>query len=74
MIGNKYHIINPAHGFLTIMAKLKPIEKDKNGEIASINVMPQTIYFLLFVLPLLSLTAAITPSNAITYPTAMAIF
>ena len=49
--GNKYHIINAAQPFLTIIAYVKPIEKDRNGAIATIVVMPQIIYFLFFDFP-----------------------
>ena len=62
--GNKYHIIKAAQPFLTIIAYVKPIEKEKNGAIANIVVIPQIIYFLFSDFPLLNWYASTEPSIA----------
>ena len=58
-------MIKAAQPLLTIKAYVKLIEKDKNGAIATIRVIPQMMYFLFFVFPLLKNTAAAKPANTI---------
>lgn len=63
MTGNMYHIIKAVKPLLTIKANVKPIEKDKNGAIATIRVTPHMINFPLFVRPLLKNIAAAKPAS-----------
>ena len=58
-------MIKAAQPLLTIKAYVNPIEIDKNGAMATIRVIPQMMYFLFFVFPLLKNTAAAKPANTI---------
>ena len=65
MIGNRYHIMRDPQSFTTIRVYVKLIEKDKKGAIATIRVIPQMMYFLFFVFPLLKNNATAKPTNTI---------